>query len=78
MDLFEKVREVVSEQLGIEYDEITAESLFLDDLGADSLDIVELIMALEERFGIAIPDEDAEKIQTVADAVEYIKKKEGN
>ncbi len=76
MDLFEKVREVVSEQLGIEYDEITAESLFLDDLGADSLDIVELIMALEERFGIAIPDEDAEKIQTVADAVEYIKKKE--
>jgi len=78
MDLFEKVREVVSEQLGIEYDEITAESLFLDDLGADSLDIVELIMALEERFGIAIPDEDVEKIQTVADAVEYIKKKEGN
>lgn len=78
MGLFEKVREVVSEQLEIKYDEITAEALFLDDLGADSLDIVELIMALEERFGIAIPDEDAEKIQTVTDAVEYIKKKEGN
>jgi len=76
MDLFEKVREVVSEQLGIKYHEITAESLFLDDLGADSLDTVELIMALEERFGITIPDEDAEKIQTVADAVECIKKKE--
>jgi len=76
MGLFEKVREVISEQLGIKYDEITAEALFLDDLGADSLDTVELIMALEERFGITIPDEDVEKIQTVADAVEYIKKKE--
>ncbi|TZE83384.1 acyl carrier protein [Calorimonas adulescens] len=71
--IFDKVREIVAEQLGVESDEITLESSFIDDLGADSLDIVELIMALEEEFDIEIPDEDAEKITTVNDVVEYIK-----
>ncbi|HAA81323.1 MAG TPA: acyl carrier protein, partial [Thermoanaerobacter sp.] len=61
-----------AEQLGIDPEEITMESSFIDDLGADSLDIVELIMALEEEFDIEIPDEDAEKIKTVGDVVEYL------
>ena len=63
---FDKVRAIIAEQLGIEADEITMESSFIDDLGADSLDIVELIMALEEEFDMEIPDEDAEKIQLLA------------
>ncbi len=71
--VFEKVRRIIAEQLGIEEDDIQMESSFLDDLGADSLDIVELIMALEEEFDIEIPDSEAEKITTVGDAVEYIK-----
>ncbi|MDU1348130.1 MULTISPECIES: acyl carrier protein [Clostridium] len=71
--MFEKIRERIAEQLSIEEDEIKMESSFIDDLGADSLDIVELIMALEEEFDIEIPDEDAEKISTVGDVVEYIK-----
>ncbi len=71
-ELFEKVREVISEQLNVEEDEIVEEASFVDDLNADSLDIVELVMALEEQFGISIPDEDAEKIKTVGDAVSYI------
>jgi len=71
--IFEKVREVVAEQLGIEEDDITMESSFIDDLGADSLDIVELIMALEEEFDLEIPDSEAEKISTVGDVVDYIK-----
>ncbi len=71
--MFEKIRERIAEQLSIEEDEIKMESSFVDDLGADSLDIVELIMALEEEFDIEIPDEDAEKISTVGDVVEYIK-----
>ncbi|GAA0122124.1 acyl carrier protein [Clostridium faecium] len=71
--MFEKIRERIAEQLSIEEDEIKMESFFIDDLGADSLDIVELIMALEEEFDIEIPDEDAEKISTVGDVVEYIK-----
>lgn len=68
--MFEKVRKIIAEQLGIEEDEITMESSFIDDLGADSLDIVELIMALEEEFDLEIPDSEAEKITTVGDVVE--------
>jgi len=71
--VFEKVREIVVEQLGVEEEEVTEKSSFVDDLGADSLDIVELIMAFEEAFELEIPDEDAEKITTVGDAVKYIK-----
>lgn len=71
-EIFEKVKKIIVDKLDIEEDKITPESSFLDDLGADSLDIVELIMELEEEFGIEIPDEDAEKIRTVADAVKYI------
>ena len=72
MSTFEKVRDIVLEQLGVEADEINIDSTFIDDLGADSLDIVELIMAFEEEFGIEIPDEAAEKIKTVQDVVTYI------
>ncbi|HOE57855.1 MAG TPA: acyl carrier protein [Bacillota bacterium] len=71
--IFEKVQEKVAEQLGIEADEVLLESSFIDDLGADSLDIVELLMALEEEFDIEIPDEEAEKLSTVGDVVDYIK-----
>lgn len=71
--IFEKVKKIIVEQLGVEEDDITMESSFIDDLGADSLDIVELIMALEEEFDLEIPDNEAEKITTVGDAVEYIK-----
>ena len=69
---FEKVRDIVVEQLGVEPEEVSNESTFIDDLGADSLDIVELIMAFEEEFNIEIPDEAAEKIKTVQDVVTYI------
>ena len=72
-EIFEKVKEVVVEQLNVEEAEVTAEAAFIDDLGADSLDIVELVMALEESFAISIPDEEAESIKTVGDAVAYIK-----
>ena len=68
----EKVKKVIAEQLGVDSSEITSESHFTNDLGADSLDSVELIMALEEEYGIEIPDEDAEKIQTVGDVIKYI------
>ncbi len=71
--VFEKVKEIVVEQLGVEESEVAMEASFIDDLGADSLDIVELIMALEEEFDLEIPDKEAEKITTVGDAVEYIK-----
>lgn len=71
--MFEKVKKIIVEQLGVEEDEITMESSFIDDLGADSLDIVELIMALEEEFDLEIPDSEAEKISTVGDIVDYIK-----
>jgi acyl carrier protein len=71
--VFEKVKKIIVEQLGVEEDEVTMESSFIEDLGADSLDIVELIMALEEEFDIEIPDSEAEKITTVGDAVDYIK-----
>lgn len=72
-EIFEKVKEIIVEQLGTPEASITMESSFLDDLGADSLDIVELIMAFEETFDIKIPDEDAEKVSTISDVVEYIK-----
>ena len=72
MATFDKVRDIVVEQLGSEADEVTLESTFIDDLGADSLDIVELIMAFEEVVNVEIPDEAAEKIKTVQDVVNYI------
>jgi acyl carrier protein len=68
----ERVKQIVAEQLGVDEDQVTPEASFMDDLGADSLDTVELVMALEEEFDIEISDEDAEKIQTVQDAVDYI------
>lgn len=71
--MFEKIRDIIVEQLGVESDDVTMESSFVDDLGADSLDIVELIMALEEEFNMEIPDEEAEMIATVGDVVNYIK-----
>ena len=70
----ERVKKIVVEQLGVKEDEVTANASFVDDLGADSLDTVELVMAFEEAFEIEIPDEDAEKIRTVQDAVDYIGK----
>ncbi|HVJ04715.1 MAG TPA: acyl carrier protein [Candidatus Saccharimonadales bacterium] len=68
----EKVKQIIVEQLGVEESEVTANASFQDDLGADSLDIVELVMAFEEAFEIEIPDEDAEKIKTVKDAIDYV------
>jgi len=73
VDVFEKVKEIIVEQLGVNEEEVNLQASFVDDLGADSLDIVELVMALEEEFDLEIPDEDAEKIATVGDAVNYIK-----
>lgn len=69
----ERVKEIIVEQLGVEEDEVSPDASFIDDLGADSLDTVELVMAFEEEFNIEIPDEDAEGITTVQDAVDYIK-----
>ncbi|MBA0915286.1 MAG: acyl carrier protein [Nitrospira sp.] len=71
----ERVKKIIGEQLGVEEDEVSLEASFVEDLGADSLDTVELVMALEEEFGIEIPDEDAEKILTVGKALDYIKEK---
>jgi len=71
-DLLEKVKVVIVDQLNVEEDDVTEDASFIDDLGADSLDIVELVMALEEEFGISIPDEEAESIKNVGDAVKYI------
>ena len=73
-DIEEKVKEIICEQLDVSAEEVVPQASFVDDLGADSLDQVELIMAIEEEFDISIPDEDAEKIATVKDAIEYIKK----
>jgi acyl carrier protein len=70
----ERVKQIIVEQLGVDEGEVTPSASFVDDLGADSLDTVELVMAFEEAFGIEIPDEDAEKIATVKDATEYIEK----
>ncbi len=72
MDVEAKVKEIIVEQLGVEAEEVTTTASFVEDLGADSLDTVELVMAFEEEFDIEIPDEDAEKIATVTDAVKYI------
>jgi len=72
MAILDDVKEVVVEQLNVSPDEVKEDSKFVEDLGADSLDVVELVMALEEKFDIEIPDEDAEKIATVADAIKFI------
>ena len=72
MTVSEKVKKMIVDQLGVNESEVIPEAKFIDDLGADSLDIVELIMALEDEYGIEIPDEDAEKIETVGDAIRYI------
>lgn len=74
MSIENKVKEVIVEQLGANADEVVPTASFVDDLGADSLDTVELVMALEEEFGVEIPDEDAENIKTVKDAIDYINK----
>ncbi len=76
-DVEEKIKEIICEQLNVSAEDVVLEASFVDDLGADSLDQVELIMAMEEEFDISIPDEDAEKIATVKDALEYIKKASG-
>jgi acyl carrier protein len=68
----QRVKEIICEQLGVSEDQVTAQASFIEDLGADSLDIVELVMALEEEYDMEIPDEDAEKVRTVSDVVEYI------
>ena len=73
--LEDRVSELIVEQLGVTREEIVPEAAFIDDLGADSLDIVELVMAMEETFDIEIPDDDAEKIQTIGDAVSYLKER---
>ena len=73
MDIEGQVKNIVVEQLGVSVDEVVPEASFVDDLGADSLDLVELVMVLEEEFGKEIPDEEAEKIQTVKDAINFIK-----
>ncbi|MFC1683239.1 acyl carrier protein [Candidatus Zixiibacteriota bacterium] len=76
MSVEAKVKEIIVEQLGVDASQVNEKASFVDDLGADSLDTVELVMALEEKFDIEIPDEDAEKITTVGDAIEYLKKNE--
>ncbi len=73
----DKVRQIIADQLGVKKEEVIDNAKFVDDLGADSLDTVELVMALEEEFGVEIPDEDAEKLATVGDALKYIEEKSG-
>ena len=76
-DTADSVKKIVVEQLGVEQDKVTPDASFIDDLGADSLDIVELVMAFEEEFGVEIPDDAAEKISTVQDAIKYIDENKG-
>jgi len=76
-DTEDRVKKIVVEHLGVEADKVTMDASFIDDLGADSLDIVELVMAFEEEFGVEIPDDAAEKITTVGDAVKYIEEHKG-
>jgi acyl carrier protein len=76
MSIEQRVKEIIADQLGVDKEKITPEARFVEDLGADSLDVVELIMAFEEEFGIEIPDEDAEKIATVKDVIDYINSKQ--
>ena len=76
MEVMEKVKKIIVDQLGVEEDKINEDSSFIDDLGADSLDIVELIMAFEEEFDIEISDEDAEKIKVVGDVIRYLEEKD--
>lgn len=71
--VFEKVKDIVVEQLGVEESDVTLEATFIDDLGADSLDVVELIMAMEDEFGLEFPEEEAENISSIGDVVDYIK-----
>lgn len=78
MAVYDKVKNIIVEQLGVDEEEVTEEASFTEDLGADSLDIVELVMAFEEEFNIEIPDEDAEKISRVKDAVAYIDQNQGD
>jgi acyl carrier protein len=78
MAVTDKVKSIIAEQLGVKLEEVKEGASFIEDLGADSLDTVELVMALEEEFGIEIPDEDAEKIGSVGDAVKYIEEKTAN
>ncbi len=75
MAVEERIKKIIAEQLGVEEEDVVPDASFVEDLGADSLDTVELVMMLEEAFDIEIPDEDAEKIQTVSQAIEYIKEK---
>ncbi len=77
MAVADKVKSIIAEQLGVKIEEVKPEASFIDDLGADSLDTVELIMALEEEFNVEIPDEDAEKMTKVADAIKYVEEKAG-
>lgn len=75
MNIEKKIKQIIAEQLSISEDEVANEASFIDDLGADSLDIVELVMAMEEEFEMEIPDEDAEKLLTVQDVLDYVKKR---
>ena len=76
-DMSEKVKDIIEKELGVERDKLTSEASFIEDLGADSLDIVELVMEFEKEFNIDIPDEDAEKLRTVGDALKYLNEKVG-
>ncbi|MFZ8787336.1 acyl carrier protein [Thermocrinis sp.] len=75
MDLETRIKEIIADQLGVEIEKLRDDANFVQDLGADSLDVVELVMAFEEEFGIEIPDEDAEKIRTVGDVINYLKER---